>query len=152
MSESLRPHESQQSRPPCPSPAPGVYSSSCPSSWWCHPANPSSVVPFSSCPQSLPASGSFPMSQLFESNFGVSKGKVSGEREEGRTGKKIRDKGREKLGEWRSNMSGLEARIRVTVAGIDGSPRLLGVFAHYQRQWEEVWREDKKKMGSVNIL
>ena len=62
MSNSLRPHESQHPRPPCPSPTPGVYSNSCPSSRWCHPA---SVVPFSSCPQSLPASGSFPMSQLF---------------------------------------------------------------------------------------
>ena len=65
MSDSLRPHESQHTRPPCPSPAPGVYSNSCPSSQWCHPAVSSSVVPFSSCPQSLPASGSFPMSQLF---------------------------------------------------------------------------------------
>ena len=62
---SSRPHESQHARPPCPSPTPGVYSDSCPSSWWCHPAISSSVVPFSSCPQSLPASGSFPMSQLF---------------------------------------------------------------------------------------
>ena len=62
---SLQPHESQHARPPCPSPTPGVYSNSCPSSWWCHPAISSSVVPFSSCPQSLPASGSFPMSQLF---------------------------------------------------------------------------------------
>ena len=61
----LRPHESQHARPPCPSPTPGVYSNSCPSSWWGHPATSSSVVPFSSCPQSLPASGSFPMSQLF---------------------------------------------------------------------------------------
>ena len=58
-------HESQYTRPPCPSPTPGVYSNSCPSSWWCHPAISSSVVPFSSCPQSLPGSGSFPMSQLF---------------------------------------------------------------------------------------
>ena len=65
MSNSLQPHESQHSRPPCPSPTPGVYSNSCPSNWWCHPAISSSVVPFSSCPQSLPASGSFPMSQLF---------------------------------------------------------------------------------------
>ena len=65
MSDSLRPHESQHTRPPCPSPTPGVYSNSCPSSWWCHPAISSSVVPFSSCLQSLPASGSFPMSQLF---------------------------------------------------------------------------------------
>ena len=65
MSNSLRPHESQHYRPPCPSPTPRVYSNSCPSSWWCHPAISSSVVPFSSCPQSLPASGSFPMSQLF---------------------------------------------------------------------------------------
>ena len=65
MSNSLRPHESQHTRPPCPSPTPGVYSNSCPSSWWCHPTISSSVVPFSSCPQSLPASGSFPMSQLF---------------------------------------------------------------------------------------
>ena len=52
-------------QPPCPSPTLGVYSNSCPSSWWCHPAISSSVIPFSSCPQSLPASGSFPMSQLF---------------------------------------------------------------------------------------
>ena len=65
MSDSLRPHESQHARPTCPSPTPGVYSNSCPSSRWCHPAISSSVVPFSSCPQSLPASGSFPMSQLF---------------------------------------------------------------------------------------
>ena len=65
MSDSLRPYESQHARPPCPSPTPGVHSDSCPSSWWCHPAISSSVVPSSSCPQSLPASGSFPMSQLF---------------------------------------------------------------------------------------
>ena len=65
MSNSLRPHESQHARPPRPSPAPEVYSDSCPSSQWCHPSISSSVVPFSSCPQSLPASGSFPMSQLF---------------------------------------------------------------------------------------
>ena len=61
----LWPHESQHAMPPCPSQTPGVYSNSCPSSRWCHPAISSSVVPFSSCPQSLPASGSFPMSQLF---------------------------------------------------------------------------------------
>ena len=67
LSDSLRPHEPQHARPPCPSPTPGVYSNSCPLSRWCHPAIPSSVVPFSSCPQSLPASGSFPMSQLFTS-------------------------------------------------------------------------------------
>ena len=65
MSNSLRPHESQHDRPPCPSPTPRVHSNSCPSSQWCHPAISSSVMPFSSCPQSLPASGSFPMSQLF---------------------------------------------------------------------------------------
>ena len=65
MSNSLRPHESQHSRPPCPSPTPRVHSNSRPSSWWCHPAISSSVVPFSSCPQSLPASGSFQMSQFF---------------------------------------------------------------------------------------
>ena len=64
QSDSLRPHESQHARPPCPTPTPGVYSNSCPSSRWCHPAISSSVVPFSSCPQSLPASGSFTMSQL----------------------------------------------------------------------------------------
>ena len=61
----LQPHESQHTRSPCPSPAPKVYSNSCSSSRWCHPTISSSVVPFSSCPQSLPASGSFPMSQLF---------------------------------------------------------------------------------------
>ena len=65
VSDSLRPHESQHARPPCPLPTPGDYSNSCPSSQWCHPTISSSVVPFSSCPQSLPASGSFPMSQLF---------------------------------------------------------------------------------------
>ena len=63
--DSLRPHESQHARPPCPSPTPGINSNSWPSSRWCHPAISSSVVPFSSCPQPLPASGSFPMSQLF---------------------------------------------------------------------------------------
>ena len=65
VSDSLWPHESQHIRPPCPSPTPGVYSNSCSSSWWCHPAISSSVVTFSSCPQSLPESGSFPTSQLF---------------------------------------------------------------------------------------
>ena len=65
VSNSMRPHEFQHTRPPCPSPSPGVHSDSCPSSPWCHPAISSSVVPFSSCPQFLPASESFPMSQLF---------------------------------------------------------------------------------------
>ena len=65
VSNSLRPHESQHARPPCPSPTPGVHSDSRPSSQRRHPAISSSVVPFSSCPQSLPASESFPMSQLF---------------------------------------------------------------------------------------
>ena len=65
MSDSLWLHELQHARPPCPSPTPGVHPNSCASNQWCHPAISSSVVPFSSCPQSLPASGSFPMSQLF---------------------------------------------------------------------------------------
>jgi len=65
VSDSLRPHESQYARPPCPSPTPRVHSNSRPSSRWCHPAISSSVVPFSSCPESLPASTSFPISQLF---------------------------------------------------------------------------------------
>ena len=65
VSDSLRPHESQHARPPCPSPTSGVHPNSCPLSQWCHPAISSSVIPFSSCPQSLTASGSFPMSQLF---------------------------------------------------------------------------------------
>ena len=65
MSDSLWPHELQHSRPPCPSPTPEVHPNSCPLSQWCHPVIPSSIVPFSSCPQSLPASESFPMSQLF---------------------------------------------------------------------------------------
>ena len=64
VSDSLQPHELQHPRPPCPSPTPGVYSNSCPLSRWCHPAISSSVIPFSYCPHSLPASGSFPMSQL----------------------------------------------------------------------------------------
>ena len=65
MSDSLRLHESQHARPPCPSPTPGVHPGSRPSSLWCHPAISSLVIPFSSCPQSRPASESFPMSQLF---------------------------------------------------------------------------------------
>ena len=65
MSDSLQPHESQHARPPYPSPTPGVHPNSCASSQWCHPAISSSVIPFSSYLQSLPASGSFPMSQLF---------------------------------------------------------------------------------------
>ena len=65
VSDSLWPCESQHARPPCPSQTPGVYSNPCPSSQWCHPAISSSVIPFSSCSQSLPASGSFPMRQLF---------------------------------------------------------------------------------------
>ena len=65
VSNSLRPHESQHARPPCPSPTPGVHPDSRPLSWWCHPAISSSVIHFSSCPQSLPASESFPMRQLF---------------------------------------------------------------------------------------
>ena len=75
LSDSLRPHDSQHARPPSPSSSPGVHSDSRPSSWWCHPAISSSVIPFSSCPQSLPASESFPMSQLFASggqSIGVS--------------------------------------------------------------------------------
>ena len=75
MSDSLRPHELPHIRPPCPSPTPGVYPNPCPSSQWCHPTISSPVIPFSSCPQSFPASGSFPMSQLFTSggqSIGVS--------------------------------------------------------------------------------
>ena len=64
VSDYLRPHESQHARPPCPSPTPGVHSDSRPSSQWCHPAISSSVIPFSSCPHSLPATDAFPMSQL----------------------------------------------------------------------------------------
>ena len=67
MSNSLWPHGLQHTRLPCPSPSPGVCSNSCPLSQWCHPTISSSVVPFSSCPQSFPASGSFPMSQPFAS-------------------------------------------------------------------------------------
>ena len=73
--DSLQPHESQHAKPPCPSSTAGVYPNSCPSSRWWHPAMSCSVVPFSSCPQSLPASGYFPMSQLFTwggQNIGVS--------------------------------------------------------------------------------
>ena len=65
VSDSLRPHELQHTKPPCPSPTSRVYPNSCPSSQWCHPAISSSVIPFSPCPQSFPASGSFPMSQHF---------------------------------------------------------------------------------------
>ena len=67
VSDSLWLHELQHARPPCPSPIPGVHPKPCPSSWWCHPAISSSVIPFSSCPQSFPASGSFQMSQHFAS-------------------------------------------------------------------------------------
>ena len=65
VSNSLWPHELQHTRPPCPSPTPGVTPNPCPSSRWCHPAISSSVIPFFSCPQSFPASEAFPMSQLF---------------------------------------------------------------------------------------
>ena len=67
VSDSLQPHGLQHARPPCPSPTPGVYPNSCPLSQWCHPAISSSVVPFSSYLQSFPASGSFPVSQFFNS-------------------------------------------------------------------------------------
>ena len=67
MSESLQPHESQHTSPPCPSPTPRVYSNLCPLIQWCHPTSSSSVIPFSSCLQSFPASGSFPVSQFFAS-------------------------------------------------------------------------------------
>ena len=67
MSDSLWPHGLQHTRPPCPSPTPRVYSDSCPSHWWCHPTISSSVIPFSSCLQSFPTSGSFPVSQFFTS-------------------------------------------------------------------------------------
>ena len=67
VSDSLWPHELQHARPPCPSPSPGVHSNSRPSSWWCHAAISSSIIPFSSCFQTFPASGSFPRSQLFAS-------------------------------------------------------------------------------------
>ena len=75
MSDSLWPHEPQHARLPCPSPTPGVYPNLCPLSWWCHPTISTSVIPFSSWPQYFPASGSFPMSQLFASggqSIGVS--------------------------------------------------------------------------------
>ena len=75
VSDSLWSHEPQHARPPCPSPTPGVHSDSCPLCRWCHPTISSSVVPFSSCPQSFPASGSFPVSQLSASggqSIGVS--------------------------------------------------------------------------------
>ena len=75
VSDSLRPYELQHAGPPCPSPTPGVYPNPCPLTQWCHPAISSSVVPFSSCPQSFPASGSFQMSHFFESggqSIGVS--------------------------------------------------------------------------------
>ena len=75
MFESLQPHEPQHARPPCLSPTPGVQPNPCPLSWWCQPTISSSVIPFSSCPQSFPASWSFPMSQLFASgaqSIGVS--------------------------------------------------------------------------------
>ena len=75
MSDSLQPHDPQQARPPCPSPTPRVYPNSCPLIQWCHPTVSSSVVPFSSCPQSFPASGSFQMSQPFASGVSTSSGR-----------------------------------------------------------------------------
>ena len=84
MSNSWLPHELQHARPPCPSPTPGVHPNSCPSSRWYHPAISSSVVPFSSCPQSLPSSGSFPMTQHLVwsgQSFGVSSFSISPSKE-----------------------------------------------------------------------
>ena len=75
MFDTLWPHEPQHTRPSCPSPTPRVHTNPCPLSWWCHQTISSSVVPFFSCPQSFPASGSFPISQLFTSggqSIGVS--------------------------------------------------------------------------------
>ena len=75
VSDSLQPHEPQHARPPCPSPTPGVHSNLGPLSRWCHPTISSSIIPFFSCPQSFPASGSFQMSQVFASggqSIGVS--------------------------------------------------------------------------------
>ena len=75
VSDSLQPHEPQDTRPPCPSLTPGVHPNPCPLSRWCHPTISFPIVPFSSCPQSFPASGSFPMSQFFTSggqSIGVS--------------------------------------------------------------------------------
>ena len=75
VSDSLQTHELQHTRPPCLSPTPGIHPNPCPLSRWCHPAISSSVIPFSSCPQSFPASGSFQMSQLSTSggqSIGVS--------------------------------------------------------------------------------
>ena len=75
VSDSLQPHEPQHTRPPCPSPTPGVHPNSCPLSRWCHPTILFSIVPFSFCPQSFPAPGSFQMSQIFTSggqSIGVS--------------------------------------------------------------------------------
>ena len=78
MSDSLWPHEPQHARPPCPSPTPGVYPNSFPLSWWCHPPISSSVVPFSSCPQSVPPSEYFPISWLFTlGGFPKGKRKIS---------------------------------------------------------------------------
>ena len=80
ISNSLRPHGLQHARLPCPSPTPGAYSNSCPSSRWCHPTISSSVIPFSSCFQSVLASGSFPMSQFFAlvgQSIGVSSFSIS---------------------------------------------------------------------------
>ena len=80
MSDSLWIHEPQHARPPCPSPTPGVHPNPCPLSWWCHPTISSSVIPFSSCPQSFPTSGSFQMSQLSASggqSIGVSAKQLS---------------------------------------------------------------------------
>ena len=77
MSNSLQPHGLQHARPPCLLPTPGVYSNSCPLSWWCHPTISSSVIPFSSCLQSFPASGSFPMCPIFTSGGKVLELQVS---------------------------------------------------------------------------
>ena len=88
MSDSFRPHKLQHARPPCPSPTPRVHWNPCPSSRWCHPTISSSVVPFSSCSQSFPASGSFPMSQLFASggqSIGVSASTVENSERVGNT-------------------------------------------------------------------
>ena len=73
VAQSYLTHEPQHARPPCPSPTPGVHPNSCPLSQWCHPTISSSVIPFSSCPQSFPASGSFQMSQLFASGSQIIK-------------------------------------------------------------------------------
>ena len=134
VSDSLRLHESQHARPPCPSPSPGVHSNSRPSSQWCHPAISSSVIPFSSCPQSLPASESFPVSLLFAWG-GQSTGHCTGDRGQDHPHGKEMQKAKWLFGE------ALQIPVKRKEAKNKGEKER---YKHLNAEFQRIARRDKK--------